>query len=429
VTRLPALVALCAFVSLPARAAEKTAPCAPSPPGETFDVPEGTRLYSKPSHAGDALTMVDVDLTLPVRARCGAWVEVVYEGLRGYVLPGDAYVPPLDIGVTASVGVTADSFEERLADAKTSMKGLAREAPLGPWTAVTDAPAKDLEPLARVAAHLAATFTERYGLQVDPPGEQAVALFTNLRDYRAFLAVTGYPGATLTRVAAVDVSPRSHVEGGIVASSLRDGPKLARIHLVHELTHLLQRRAFPGPLPRWLSEGMAEDLAWCRVDESGRLQLGSIQGLFFMKGPARIDVESQGPSAALGQYVSMLNSAPLGRHGIEKALPLENLLGFDLSGLGNVQGGYLRGVSRLKVTGAGLLVRFLLDGERDLAPTKKKRPEAPGPRAARFRTFLASVASGGPSDPQALFRTLDADPAALERAFDEWVLDRIAATH
>ena len=249
---------------------------------------------------------------------------------------------------------------------------------------------------------------------MQPPGEQAVVVFTNLRDYRAFLAVTGYPGATLTRVAAVDVSPRSHVEGGIVASSLRDGPKLARIHLVHELTHLLQRRAFPGSLPRWLSEGMAEDLAWCRVDESGRLQLGSIQGLFFMKGSARIDVDSQGPSAALGHYVGMLDNAPLGPHGIEKALPLEDLLAFDLAGLGNVQGGYLRGVSRLKVTAAGLFVRFLLDD---------------GPRAKRFRTFLASVAAGGASDSQALIRALDAEPSALEHAFDDWVLDHVAATH
>ena len=113
-------------------AAPKARPCAPAAPGETVDVPEGTRLYSKPSHGGISLAMVDVDLALPVRSRCDEWVEVVYDGLRGYALPGDAYVPPLDIGVTASVGVTADSFEERLGDARTSMRGFAREAPMGP---------------------------------------------------------------------------------------------------------------------------------------------------------------------------------------------------------------------------------------------------------------------------------------------------------
>jgi hypothetical protein len=425
-----ACLALGAFLARAEERPPAKPPCAPTKPGETVEVPEGTRLFSKPSHGGDSLTMVDVDLTLPIRSRCGNWVEVVYDGLRGYFLPGDAYVPPLDIGVTASVGVTANSYEERLGDANTSMKGLAREAPLGPWTAVTDAPAMDLEPLARVAAHLAEGFTERYGLKVDAPGEQAVVLFTNLRDYRSFLAITGYPGATLTRVAAVDVSPRSHVEGGIVASSLRDGPKLARIHLVHELTHLLQRRAFPGPLPRWLSEGMAEDLAWCRVDEDGRLQLGSVQGLFFMKGRSRVDVDSQGPSAALGRYVGMLRTAPLGPSGIEKALPLGDLLAFDLSSLGSVQGGYLRGISRLKVTAAGLFVRFLLDSERDLTPNGRRYGETKlGPRATKFRAFLASVAAGGPSDPEALFKALGAEPATLEHRFDDWVLDRLAATY
>ncbi len=424
------LLALAAVASLTARAEKRsgaTPPCAPGSPGEMVEVPEGTHLYSKPGRAGDSLVMVDVDLTLPVRSRCGNWVEVVYDGLRGYVLPGDAYIPPLDIGFTAAVGVTADSLEERLNDARSAMKGKAREAPLGPWTAVTDVPQEDLARLARVATHLAAGYAERYGLKPAPPGEQAVALFTNLRDYRAFLAAAGVPGATLTRVAGVDMSPRSHVEGDLVGTSLRDGPKLARIHLVHELTHLLQRRTFPGPLPRWLSEGVAEDLAWCRVDEAGRLDLGSIQGLFFMKAGARIDVDSQGPSAALEQYVRTLRRAPLGPAGLEKGVPLAALLSGRVP-LGSAQGGFVRGISRTAVTEAGLFVRFLLDGERDLTPTGKRFGEVkPGRRALRFRAFLSSVAAGGPSDAAALFAALKADPAAVEHDFDDWVLWQIAA--
>ncbi len=432
--RAAILLAFFAVAADPARGEKRPssapAPCAPAAPGEALEVPEGTRLYSKPSHAGDSLVMVDADLTLPVRMRCGAWVEVVYDGLRGYVLPGDAYIPPLDIGVTASVGVTANSFDERLGDARSAMKDKARETTLGPWTALTDAAAKDLEPLARVAAHLADGFTERYGLKVDPPGEQAIALFTNLKDYRAFLEAGGYANASRTRVGGVDLSARSNVEGGIVASSLRDGPKLARIHLVHELTHLLQRRAFPGPLPRWLSEGMAEDLAWCRVDDSGRLDLGSIQGLFFMKAGVRIDVDSQGPSAALEDYVRMLRNAPLEHGSLHKATPLADVLATNQAYLGAVQGGFLRGVSRRVVTAAGLFVRFLLDGERDLTPNGRRYGETKmGTRARRFRDFLASAAAGGPSSSEALFGALDADPAALEHLFDDWVLDRLAANH
>ena len=429
--RAPVVLAVFALASLSARAAQKPLPCAPGTPGETVEVPEGTRLYAKPRHGAGSLTLVDADLTLPVRSRCGEWVEVAYDGLRGYFLPGDAYIPPLDIGVTASVGVTADTFEERLADARTSMKGLAREERIGPWTALTDAPAKDLEPLARVAAHLAEGFTERYGLPVQPPGEQAIALFTHLKDYRAFLESGGYPSAKQTRVGAVDVSARSHVEGGIVGTSLRDGPKLARIHLVHELTHLLQRRAFPGPLPRWLSEGMAEDLAWCRVDAEGHLDLGSIQGLFFMKAGVRIDVDSQGPSDAIDDYVRLLHDLPRPNGAPMAPNPaLGDLLESEQPRLGPVQGGFVRGVSRRVVTEAGLFVRFLLDGERDLTPTGKRFGEIRlGPRAARFRAFLAAVAAGGPSDSTALFEALGARPPALDREFDAWVLTQIAANY
>ena len=421
--RALAVLTLFALASLSARAAQKPLPCAPGAPGETVEVPEGTRLYARPRHGAGSLTLVDADLTVPVRARCGTWVEVAYEGLRGYFLPGDAYIPPLDIGVTASVGVTADTFEERLADARTSMRGLGRAARIGPWTALTDAPAKDLEPLARVATHLAEGFTERYGLKVEPPGEQAIALFTHLKDYRAFLESGGYPNAMQTRVGAVDVSARSHVEGGIVASSLRDGPKLARIHLVHELTHLLQRRALPGPLPRWLSEGMAEDLAWCRVDETGRLQLGSIQGLFFMKGGVQIDVDSQGPSAALDDYVYSLHASGEGPS-------VRVLLETDDAHLGPVQGGFLRGVSRQAATASALLVRFLLDGERDLAAPYPSSGEAKcGPRADRFRGFLASVSAGGPSGADAFYAAMRTDAHSLQRIFDAWVLTRVAAKY
>ena len=68
-------------------AAPKARPCAPGAPGETVEVPEGTRLYSKPGHGGISLSMVDVDLTLPIRSRCDAWVEVVYDGLRATSCP------------------------------------------------------------------------------------------------------------------------------------------------------------------------------------------------------------------------------------------------------------------------------------------------------------------------------------------------------
>ena len=82
------------------------------------------------------------------------------------------------------------------------------------------------------------------------------------------------------------------------------------------------------------------------------------------------------------------------------------------------------------MTGSRLFVRFLLDGERDVTPNGRRYGEMKlGPRATRFRAFLASVAAGGASDPAAFFAAMKAKPAKLDREFDAWVLTRLAANY
>ncbi len=45
--------------------------------------------------------------------------------------------------------------------------------------------------------------------------------------------------------------------------------------LVHELVHLLNRRAIGPALPSWLDEGLADDLGASRIDPDGRLWPGT----------------------------------------------------------------------------------------------------------------------------------------------------------
>ena len=47
-------------------------------------------------------------------------------------------------------------------------------------------------------------------------------------------------------------------------------------------------------------------------------------------------------------------------------------------------------------------------------------------RAARFRGYLAAVATGAPATPEELFRALDLDGDALDRGLRAWVIERAA---
>ena len=126
-----------------------------------------------------------------------------------------------------------------------------------------------IDELGRVAGQHARLYVERYGLEV---GEVAgsVLLFAGRREFLEFQRSRGHE--VENRIDAYFHSPRTVV---MYRARGRRG-KLAA-SLIHELTHLLTWQALGAgrrvgsPLPPWLEEGMAEDLALSRLDRRDRL--------------------------------------------------------------------------------------------------------------------------------------------------------------
>lgn len=158
---------------------------------------------------------------------------------------------------------------DRLTQARQGLTGAELEGTLGPYELYTDVDdAEVLSFLNRVAQGVEASYVERYELAPVGRAAETIVLYRREADYRAVqdtwgeirgLASHGHTGYGLV---LVYVGSRPAAEVGIT--------------LVHELAHLLNRRAIGPALPPWLDEGIADDLSQCRTDDSGRLILGTL---------------------------------------------------------------------------------------------------------------------------------------------------------
>ena len=68
-------------------------PCAPAPGPAEEAVPAGTRVRGEPDGGSLSMAVVDVDMSLPVLMRCGAWVRVRYLEWKGWVWTGSGDAP------------------------------------------------------------------------------------------------------------------------------------------------------------------------------------------------------------------------------------------------------------------------------------------------------------------------------------------------
>ncbi|HWN44785.1 MAG TPA: hypothetical protein VNW71_21355, partial [Thermoanaerobaculia bacterium] len=235
----------------------------------------------------------------------------------------------------------------------------------------------------RVASGMEAAYRSRYG--VSPIGDpaEAVVLFSRESDYRSFLGEA-------TSVAELPAS--GHTGHGIV--SLFDGRRPdseVASTLVHELAHLLNRRAIGPALPSWLEEGIADDLSQSQIDRSGRLLPGTLGGVTVRVGSR---IEMHGARAALQD---LLDAAAAG-----KLRPLPQLLSLDWSD-------FVRQNGELNYAQSSFFIRYLLQGEQ-------------GTLAPGFRAFLREVSEGRPPEPEALREKLGRPWPMLEAGFRLWVL-------
>ena len=369
------LALLLALAGPPAPAPSPT-PCAGTPGPAEIDVTPGTRLRVAPDPAALSLAVVDAEVTLPVSSRCGAWAEVRWGGYRGWVRPDDTAGPDLEGGARA-----ADAA--RLSRARSAMRRPVREARLGPWLLVTDVAPADLPGLDAVASHVAEAFVARTGLAAAPGPDQAVVIFSGTARYRAFAEADGSPIPWIP----------GHAGAGLAAFALGRNPLETRLLLVHELTHLLTQNSLGGKTPAWLAEGLAEDLAWCRVDAAGRLQPETLDlHVESNSDPGTTVVRRSGPRVTVDGWL------PRARAG--RLPPLAALLSSDSALFANPA------ERRDAATASTQLIRWCL---------------ADPARASAFREFLLAVSLGGAADATALAAALGMDARTLQDAFLTYV--------
>lgn len=371
------------------RRADPEEPLPPlSPEGvERITVKPGIPLLAEPRPGAARLLVPSRVAILKVIERQPGWVKVQYGDQAGWVPDPEWTGPEPPLGsdpdpVKPVAGRAPD--EERLQKARARLAPPETAGRVGPYLLYTDVrDAARLGLLDRVAAGLDAVYRARYGLT--PTGEpaEAVVLFAKEEDYRSFLRNETVLG---------DLPATGHTGYGIV--SLYDAGRPVDdvgSTLVHELTHLLNRRAIGPALPSWLEEGLADDLSQSQIDPSGRVLPGTLGGVTVREGRR---IEMHGARAALQNLIQAADSGGL--------RPFPELLALDWDD-------FVRRNAELNYAQSSFFLRYLLQAEQgDLAPA--------------FRSFLAEVAEGAPPDPERLREKLGRPWPALEAGFRLWLL-------
>ncbi len=311
---------------------------------------------------------VDVARSLPpveIVPRSRPTPEMAAEVLPPHPLPGR---PPLP---------------ELLASAVERLSGPRRELRFGPYGATTDVEDPELLALLdRLARDVDAAYRARYG--VVPVGEarERIVLYRSGEDYRRLAREDA-------RIAAIDSA--GHTVSGLVLLYAGERPASeVGATLVHELVHLLNRRALGPALPPWLDEGLAEDLAQSKSSAARGLELGSLGGEAYDRGD-HVELRGGLAAALVLQRAIAKGEAPR----------VEELLESPWNE-------FVAAGREQRYDAACFFVRYLLDGEG-------------GALRAGFRDYLAAIAAGGPADGEALRRRLDRPWPLLDLGWHVWL--------
>lgn len=356
---------------------------------ERVIVRPGFALRAEPRFAAPPVAALRNVSILKVVERSPGWVKVAYGDVAGWV-PDPKWAgsePPLGSDPDPVLPVTGRSPDpERLALARGRLAAPEIGGRLGPYLVYTDVrnPAR-LAFLDRVAGGLEAVYRARYG--VDPVGEPAevVILFSREADYRAFLdedaELAGLPATGHTALGIVALWDAARPEAEVGAT------------FVHELAHLLTRRAIGPALPSWIDEGIADDLSQSRIDPAGRLVPGTLGGVTIQAGHR---IEMHGARAALQNLIEASDTGAL--------RPLPELLGLEWRE-------FVRQKGEQNYAQSSFFVRYMLQGEQ-------------GTLASGFRSFLSEVAAGKTPEPERLREKLGRSWPMLDAGFRLWLLSQ-----
>lgn len=351
-------------------------------------VREGTRVHLSPDVSSPVAQTMTAITNLHRLEQRGDWFRVSGAGrkMEGWVhLPGyGENGPPLGSDPDPPGPLLPRPPDPDLLQIALDLFGeTPRIDKLGPYTLYTDVRKPSLiARLAKLAGQMDDVYTARYGRRPLGTPAEIVVLFEKEAPYRMLqrrnpslhgLTSTGHTGRGLV---FFFVAGRKPVE---VQSTL-----------VHELGHLINRRALGPALPPWLDEGLADDLANGHLSPGGRYDPSRLNG---------IKINWGGHQTFEGGWASVLNLEAAIQEG---RLPdLEKLLSWPWQE-------FMRGDSRLHYDASSLFIRFLLDGG------EPRYSEA-------WIRFMDRVATGEQLTPELLRGLLDDSWDHINRRFHLWI--------
>ena len=234
-------------------------------PAKTVLVPAGARLREKPNRYAPVSERLDTAIELPVLDEQGDWVQVRFGVWLGWVrTAGEGNEETLETPPTPDL--------ERIALALDLLGKNVKADTLGPFTLYTDvANSQLLDRLSAVAAGVETAYRKRFNLEPGSLDNAVVVLFEEEDDYREFEAAE-------QRIAAADSQGFTSEGLSIFYTGTQQQEAIVAV-MIHELAHLLGRRVFLSQIPPWLDEGIAQDLAFSRIDDSGRIRLGTLSSV------------------------------------------------------------------------------------------------------------------------------------------------------
>jgi hypothetical protein len=307
---------------------------------------------------------------------------------------GRAAMPPLPLPARPPDPVRLAQARALLASASPPLPGEPgpSDRTLGGYLFLTDIDDPALvERAGRLVGALEALYFERYGRPPVGSPREAIVLFTSEESYRLFQR--GDP-----RLAGLAASTGLAGQGVVATyrGARTDNELLGT--LVHELAHLLNRRAIGPSLPSWLDEGIADDLGASRIDAAGTLFPGTwSRNLEERAGEFRIS----GGEAALRNLAGLFgpDGAAPGRLDLGAVLALE------------WEDFVAPEDAELHYATAAAFIRMLL---------------ASPVRGALFRAWLAEVSTGGSPDAEGLSRRLGQSWAELRQDLALWTRAELA---
>ena len=355
----------------------------------------GTKIHEQPNRSAGVLDIVAEPTDFEILEQREDWIRIQRSGWIGWILVGQAGEED-----RRGIPIRYTPDEERLLRARTILGDGVEPSRLGPFELYSDLQNdRLLERMTRVAVALPDTYSERYGLDPGTEASEVLVVFSSYDDYLRFeagepdIAGTGTRGYTGRGISVLSVGERS------IDQTLEI--------LVHELTHVLNRRVFGMNSPAWVEEGLADDLAYCKVASDGRLAIGSLGGEIKrdvssdVAGRYRIDFEVSGGRGMLSNLLARWSGPE------RPSLPL--LL--DMSWIEFIQ----PEVRPLHYAESAFFVRFLLGSK------NKTRSQA-------LLSYLQRLASAKIAQAESLWDYLDESPEKVEAAYYRW-LRKIASAN